>query len=488
MATKQNNAQQRLEEQLRKQAAHEQFREDCQQRYKELIEKDDVYFLVDRNKYVEHDKEAGWIFVEPAALKVKYMLTSTEEVTWFNEVMHLLDRVKKTAVNTFRPVSSNMLNTMSMVGWLQPVKGPVDPVFDILFDSLSGGRQEVRDHLEAVFTYKYLHPEEYKLPCITISGEGGAGKNETIEMLFATVFGGQQVAAIGTDEAFGPFNGQMLGKTVVYIDEAIPDKTNAEKLKQRVGNKTIQVNVKYGLQGTFDNTPWYWVGGNGTNGTMMLAGDTTDRRYSVITIDRNLMHWIGKHLGVEVEGRGASLPSKHPCVIWWGENNWKLEDPEYVAQWLYSMIEKWGIQKFPPAAYHDEDYDSIIDKQKDSFDLTMEYVFDDPKFSHIEKTTLYKVYELITKRDNAKGGLKKAANFHADAERWIEVNNRAVTVKSENVLKEDGKTTTANVYTVKHGKVKRNNSYYFTFDVDRRTDVLVEREAEKDRNIPDLLL
>lgn len=479
MATKQNSAQQRLEEQLRKQEAHERWKEECQARYKELIEKDNVYFLVDRNKYVQHDAEASWIFVESAALKVKYMLTSQEETTWFNEVVHMLGRVKDTAVNTFRPVSSNKLNTMTMDGWLQPAKGTVDPVFDILFDSLSGGRKEVKDHLEAVFTYKYIHPEEYKLPCITISGEGGAGKNETIELLFATVFGSQQVASIGTDEAFGTYNGQMLGKTVVYIDESIPDKTNAEKLKQRVGNKTIQVNVKYGLQGTFDNTPWWWLGGNGTNGTMMLAGDTTDRRYSVITIDRNLMYWIGRHIGHDVDGRGASLPAKHPCVVWWGENSWKLSDPEFVAAWLYNMVAKWGDQKFPPAAYHDEDYTTIIDKQKSSFDLTMEYVFDDEAFTHIETTTLYKVYELMTRRDNAKGGLLKSSNFHADAERWLEVKNTGVRVNKENVLKADGKTTTAKVYAMKGGKVKRNDDYYFKYDAERRIDVLVERDVKE---------
>lgn len=487
MTTKQELEQKRIEElqrkaedAQRKAEAKERHRNESNDRFAEIIEKHSIYYLADRNRYVKFDKDDGWLNFEQAGLNTLYNINGPDEVSWFKECLHMANRVKTNAVNTFRPCPDSKLNTLSTERWLQPEEGKVEDIFNILFSSLSGGRSEVRDHIEQCFVWKYCHPEDYLLPCITISGEGGVGKNELIERVFGTIFGEQQVASIGTKEAFGAFNGQMLGKTVVFIDEAITDKVDTESLKRSVGNKTLQVNVKYGLQGTFDNTPWYWLGGNGTNGTVLLAGDTTDRRYSVITVSRNLMYWVGQHIGMEVEGRGQNvLASGHPCVTWWKQNSKYLSNPKAVSAWLYSVLKKWGSQEFCPSAFHDDDYREVMESQKSVFTLVMESVFEDPDFRHIEKTTLYRVYELMNKRDNPRGGVLAAKKFHADAKHWLDVNNTGIDLHERiNVKKPGGMMTTSNVYSKMRQTVDRNNQTYIGYDEDRRVDVLVEKSVK----------
>lgn len=476
MSTKQEQEKQKLDEVNRKAAEREKRTAELMNNFKQAIESDDLYYIADRNRYCMFDDNDGWLTFEQTAVNTLYHIKGPDEVEQFKDAMFLSDRVKINAVNTFRACPSRKLNMLSRQHWLKPQEGEVEQIFDVLFNSLSGGRKNVREHIEKCFVYKYLHPEDYHLPCITISGEGGVGKNEVIERVFATVFGEQQVASIGTKEAFGAFNGQMLGKTVVFIDEAITDKVDTESLKRSVGNKTIQVNVKYGMQGTYDNTPWYWLGGNGTNGTVLLAGDTTDRRYSVITVDRNLMYWVGDQIGVQVEGRGQNvLKSTHPCVEWWDQNAKYLSDPTAVAAWLHSVIEKWGSQESCPSAFHDEDYREVIDSQKSVFTTVMELVFSDPDFTHIEKLALYHVYELMNKRDNPRGGLAAAKKFHSDVKRWLEVNNTGVELHKVNVKQPGEKTTTADVYSRIKQTVTRNTDLYYRYDDVRKVEVLIEK-------------
>lgn len=458
-----------------KQLAKQKWKEQTLDRAKMIIERDNVYYIADRNRYLIEGANHCWTPMDPSGFRQYARLVETQEVKWFNENLHQLNRVKSTVVNTFNKTSPDVLNFLSTQDWLKPQEGPVDEIFNILFDSLSGGRQTVRDHIEKVFVYKYLHPEEYTLPCITISGEGGVGKNEVIEKVFATIFGDQQIAALGTEEAFGNFNGQMLGKTIVYIDEAIPSKVGAELLKRKAGNKTLQINVKYGVQGTYDNTPWYWLGGNGTNGNLFLSGDSVDRRYSVITVTRNLMHWVGKHLGMEVDGMGSSLPDGHPCVVWWSENKHHLSNPESVARWLHSVIEKWGSQSYAPSALHDEDYHALIEAQKSEFQETMEWVFDDENFTHIERPTLYQVY--VCKCKESQSQPRQQKNFHADVKAWLHKNKKPYECTKLNVKIGDKKHRTADVYKSGRGTVTPNDHYYITFDELRRRDMVAERES-----------
>src|SRR6185437_7540594 len=388
--------------------------------FQKTVEGHNVFFLSDSNKYALSDINSKgsvvWTFITAEAAAKFFNLSTAEEKRTFDGVLRELGRIKLRSVNSFNEQPANVLNLMTKDGWIDVADGPYDEIFDVLMTSLSGGRQHVRDHIEKVLVYKYLHPECYKLPCITISGEGGVGKNEFVEQVLGTIFGKQQIAVLGSEEAFGPFNGQMLGKTVVFIDEALSEKTNAESLKRKVGNETIQINMKYGIQGTYDNTPWYWLGGNGTNGAVMLAGDMTDRRYSVISVDKSIMHWVAKHLGLDDEITSV-LPDSHPCVQWYVEHANALSDRVQVAKYFGSIVLKWRDQKSPPSALHDTDYRKILHAQTSIIDDIVDSIFSAGDFEHIEAKTLYDVYKLTMKHDNPSGRTKGKKTFLEDVRR-----------------------------------------------------------------------
>jgi hypothetical protein len=460
---------------MAKREATERWRNEEFQRYNLLIARDNVYYVTDQSKYLIYNLTKGWLYVDQVALKKKYQLTGTDENRWFDEALDLDGRIRDSVVITFKETDKSILNLLSYDQWLKPKQGPVHKIFGVLLDSLGGGRPAVREHIERCFAYKYCYPENYKLPCITISGEGGVGRNEFIELVLGTVFGTRQVAVLGTKSAFGEYNGSMIGKTVVFIDEAIPAKVNADDLKRKAGNPTIDINVKYGVQGNFDNTPWYWLGGNGTNGSMFLAGDTTDRRYSVITVNRNLMHWVGKlpEINMEVDGRKA-LPDNHPCVAWWNENVKALSDSEEVSHWLYEMLQKYGDQPRCPSAWHDEDYTNVLESQKGAFQETMEHVFDDPKFEHIEKDTLYQIYEIYARKNNSQP--KQAQNFHADCKDWLRKAGKAISINVRVKIKRKlDKPTSGPVYNSGKTICVRNDDDYIRFNTDYKKWELVER-------------
>jgi hypothetical protein len=44
-----------------------------------------------------------------------------------------------------------------------------------------------------VIAYKYMHPEEFRLPCLLIHGEGGIGKNLLVDKILHLIFDGQTV-------------------------------------------------------------------------------------------------------------------------------------------------------------------------------------------------------------------------------------------------------------------------------------------------------
>jgi predicted P-loop ATPase len=124
---------------------------------------------------------------------------------------------------------------------------------------------------------------------LIIYGEGGVGKNTFVKEVLGTIFGPHQVLVADAEKTLGQFNGLIQGKTVVMIDEAIAEKVNVERLRRTVGNRTVDVNPKYGKQGEHDNTALYLAGGNDSSGPILLAGDATDRRWSIIRVEKSII-------------------------------------------------------------------------------------------------------------------------------------------------------------------------------------------------------
>lgn len=456
-----------------------------------IIEAKDILYVGESNKYMMYEKISGWRSYEQPAIYKLLGLQKSWQKELLDEVLRAADRIKDYTTISFLETPKHVLNFLSTKDWLQPEEGSYHPIFNVLMESLSGGKQENRSHIEKCLVYKYKYPQEYKLPCITISGAGGAGKNEFVEQVLSTIFGERQVIALGTEQAFGQYNGQMIGKTIVFIDEAIVEKGDAEELKRKVGNKTISINEKYGLQGTYENTPWYWLGGNGTNGAVMLAKDVTDRRYSVLTVKHSIMYWVCKYLEIDPPAPGVVLKDSHPAVKWYFSNVKNLSNRNQVARWLHSLLEKWGDVDSVPSALHADDYEQIVDSQKNVFEETMEHVFLTPKFKHIEGKTLYRVYQAINNEAAKRQYTQNRNTFLSNARSWLEKKRPEIQWKKVKININPSinpkKLTTAHTFCIGGGTIfNRNDDLYIDVDQygnESLVEIIVAERGIEDESI-----
>lgn len=441
----------------------EQLREKNTLAFADIITHNDIFFVADVGKYMMYRDDTGWKSYDKSDILRLFCVT---DGTLFDEILFNLKRTKRSSAMSFESVNEDILNFLSVGDWLQPEQGQHDVIFDILLDSLSNGKIENREHLEQCIVWKYLHPEDFSLPCITISGEGGVGKNEFVEQVLATIFTRRQVIALDTSTAFGDYNGLMLGKAVVFIDEAIVEKSDAEALKRKVGNRTISINEKYGLQGSYENTAWYWLGGNGTNGAVMLAGDVTDRRYSVMTTSRSMMHYICGHLSLDPPQPGVVLKGDHPAVQWFKDNQAKLHNKSHVAKFLMTLIQKHAGLKRCPTALHSQDYRDVITSQAGPFEETMDHVFNRKGFTHIDGKTLYVVYQNMCK-ESGQSKVRGRNKFYADTKRWLFKHKGEVQCGFANIVSKRGqKSSTKTMFAIDLKGMKDPNGHEFLLDFD----------------------
>jgi hypothetical protein len=419
-----------MQAKLNKQAEHLVRKSEQQIKFADAINEQKIYYVAKDSRYYYYDEQQNiWETLQAEATYKMLGLANTEERVEFDRALKDQGRMKLRAVNTFNPHTANELNLLDKNTWLKPIPldddEEVDEWIDLLITSVAGESQAAKDHLEQVIFWKYHHPEDYNIPAQSPYGVGGALKNKLIEDLLATIFGKHQVIVIGTEHAFGGYNGQMVGRTIVFIDEAVSEKTNSETLKRQVMNKTININVKYGMQGTFDNTALFFIAGNEAGGALLLDGSPTDRRFSVYRNNRTSYEIIAEKFGTYFNAGNERDPRNAETAQLYQANEWRFSDPTLVAKWLYHISIKWGDKlTCAPIALHDVDYVNLLKVQQPSWKTTLEEVFSSPemtKVEHITGGTLFKVYELIHARDGSKNGwYKRKGKFLAEVRLWLQ--------------------------------------------------------------------
>ncbi|MGJ0430884.1 primase-helicase family protein [Methylobacter sp.] len=445
----------------------EQLHDALKTKFKRIIEENKIYYVANEDKFLRYDEQnRRWIhYKNDKGLFNFFKIVDKEQIIAFKDALEELGHVKEEAVNTFKPVTDNQLNFCSTKHWLKPKPGIVHDAFKLGFKALCGEKQEAQDKLEHTIAWKYLHPEEYKLPMFAFNGEGGVLKNEILIGTLGVVFGQEQVVATSCADALEGFNGEMLGKTIVLFDESKIDKTNYEKLKARIQNEKMNIEVKFGVKGSFDNTPLYFAGSNEITGAVRVGGSSVDRRFSIVTVRRNIMEICAEAWGTEYDKRHGDGPTVEK---WFKEYEPALRDPEKVAIWLNSIIEKWK-DAGKPMPYHGEDYDRLVQIQKSAFDHTMEWIFNRDNFEHISDHDAYLVFQAMTKRKSPATGSRMVSEdqFWAQMDYWLENNHPEITrQRGIKWRKADGRHTNKTVYK-SHNKtcVKDNQSEYLELDV-----------------------
>lgn len=292
--------------------------------------------------------------------------------------------------------------------WLKPVNGAVHPVFDILLNSLSDGRQQVREHLEQLVYWKYTHPEDYRLPAPVIYGEGGIGKNEFVLRVLKTLFNGSKVESLNSSMVMGDYSGLMLGNVITLVNELQGvSKREMARMKDLIGNQYISLNPKGKAQITIPATSMIITAGNDINGAILLDGGSSDKRWSPIRCRRNIVLHCMLYHGVDVseyqymektEMMQQSEYKKYEKIL----VDWipLLSDEKEVAKWLNELCEKYSGMENRPDCYHGEEYYELLNSQRVDVDDFCDLIFNSPVFCNISNNIFYNCYKIYM-RDEA---------------------------------------------------------------------------------------
>tara|TARA_R110001599_G_scaffold160195_1_gene347915 strand:+ start:1794 stop:4343 length:2550 start_codon:yes stop_codon:yes gene_type:complete len=286
------------------------------------------------------------------------------------------------SVKGFKPYERK-LNLFRNDNWLQPVEGDYHEVFDILIMSLGGNKEENMLHIKEVIGWKYLHPDDYKMPVIVLSGEGGAGKDLIIKDVLKTIYGFHQIAVITQDE-ITDFNGLIAGKMAVLINENTIDKTNMEKMKNLFASKYLNVNEKHQVAFMGENTPLYFIASNEVLGAILLSGNKSDRRFSILQIPKSIPEVISNLKNWTYE----------KSLKWWFSNLHKLSDPIEVAKWLNHIVEIAKELESMPTELHGDDHKRLIKTQSGPLEWLYEHIFERKEFKFISVKEAYVMYKL----------------------------------------------------------------------------------------------
>ncbi|CAB4166027.1 hypothetical protein UFOVP841_18 [uncultured Caudovirales phage] len=266
--------------------------------------------------------------------------------------------------NTSKWNDQQVYNKMSIIRdqWLKPDYANADQYdqrFDILLNTVCGGKAENIEHLERWVAFKYLYPEKNaNTPNIDLGGNpGGNGKGRFVEVL-KTIFTPTCVIQAHKEE-LEKFNANWEMAVILYYDEPEEKELAASKLKQATGAEDMRIEKK-GIDATMADRNYNFVFmSNNQQGVVKLSGGSDggeDRRYSVINTNLVLFD--------ELTQFGMN---QRDALDWLNELAQQLvKDAAAVSQWLAHIILKHSAHTMTVLpALHGEDYQKRFETQKE---------------------------------------------------------------------------------------------------------------------------
>jgi len=352
-----------------------------------------IYYVMDSELLFEYIPEQGiwWNYKVSAFIKGEPFLNVKGGHATFLIVLKEKGRSFRTKTISAKNQPDYILNMFRKDHWLQPIEGKYHEVFDILTRSLGDNKAENIQHLKQVLAWKYLNPGDFTLPALVIFGEGGSGRNTLVDLVCGVIYGQNQVASLSQD-SLKTFNDQLAGKMIVMFDESIAGKADMEHLKSIIGNKYININTKNVKQYSAENTALYFAGSNGALGAVYLDKGQSDRRFSILRVDRSIINHVQEVKNLNREA----------AIDWWVEHKHYLTNKEHVAMWLNHIISTVEGIKTTPKALHGEDYQKLIKAQSGPLEELVETVFEHPYFTFISSKECYRLYELLCEEYGSK--------------------------------------------------------------------------------------
>ncbi len=280
----------------------------------------------------------------------------------------------------------NYLNLMVTDGWLKPKdhggKVIVSEYFDLLMTCLSGGRKNVRDHIEKCIIRKIVAPDDFLIPCLSWYGQGGIGKNLFVNSIMKTIFNGA-ADCFTVEKLTGNFQSRIKNQLCIQLEEVEQSALDMRILKSVVGNPTLTINEKCKMEYEQENYCWWLIGTNNrSEGPVRLDNGMSDRRWSIIKA------MLGYSLKEQFNKRYPELD--------FAEYRYEiakiLSDKEQIEQWLFDLISLHGAQDHAPEALHDDDFKEVVEYQKTVDRLVCDLVFKKIKIEYVTSKALYEFY------------------------------------------------------------------------------------------------
>lgn len=239
--------------------------------------------------------------------------------------------------------------------------------FDWLMYSLSGGKQENKEHLERWIVHKIInYHKAVTTPDVIVVGHvGGNGKGiiqAIIRIMLPAILSGNA----NTKTLTNNFNAIMLGKLIVFFDDQVSKEIPLDVVKQLAGSETMIFEEKGKDQFNGEKThssAWF---AQQLPFRLTPAGQEggVDRRFSVMRTNITFLESIRKHM-LESTGVAISVEDSkdHAEVI---VSN-VLLNRICIAKWFQTLLQKYPDinSDYSLKALHGQDYHYFLDQQKD---------------------------------------------------------------------------------------------------------------------------
>jgi len=367
-----------------------------------------AYVKEDHRYWNYNSIDHRWSYWGPDAMRMDPRLRSNAAWMQFKLALDALGRIYDSKAYSFG-AGGDHLNLMLTDHWLKPEPPTANTRFlEYVLASLGNDKPENIKHLMQVVGWKYLHPETWQLPALCLYGRGRSGKNLFASTIMSMIFGQHQCLTT-TFNKVQKFDSALAGKVIVMFDEQ-PNREEQSRLKEIVGNPTLEVEAKGCNTYKTDNTALYIIATNEPTGPVKIEHNGTETRFSFIRSDISLAELIAQKEKITKEEALTLIDEVDKTVF---------RNPREVAGLLQLCIDEANKLTSAPKAHHGEDFKVLSTTQRDVTDDIMDEVFNYENFDYITLQTLYAIYVKRAKETNQGAYPMATPRFNARVQEQI---------------------------------------------------------------------
>ena len=370
--------------------------------------------------FYKKNNDGSWLRLKEKGFRVRENLSPAIAFQHVLDLMRANGNIYDDTIYTFDVPPPRTLNLMSIDHWGADTSEETDSTphefFSILEDSLSSQRPDVKFFLRHCLHHKILFPEDQNLPSINFYGVGGGGKNLWTDVILPTFF---KTGCLTVDQkdVLGNFNASLYGKLITHVEELQHEKHLTSRMKQMIGNRTVNITRKGQDTFTTPATAWIITSRNGNKIGINLEGNGVDRRYSPIRLTKTL---------VEVVSEAKNMDTSEAKEYIEEMANTVCRNGIEVSKYIEDILEDESIPDTCPKAFHGEDYIEGLNANATIFEDICVGTFHN-EFDYIPVTDMYEAYKQNIQENADEAYPMSFMKFTTEVSRWIQQRKKNIT-------------------------------------------------------------